>query len=106
MKRLFIRRRNRCLLCLATLLGVIAFLVWDLQHFDARAIGTPGPGYLVLWLGMVLLGIVALITLTASVIRARWQPGPRRSIEQRPMELPREVRLEHETPAAQLLPRV
>ncbi len=106
MKRLFKRRRNRCLLCLATVLGVVGYLVWDVVHFEALGGGIPGPAYLVLWLGVVLLGLSAAAVLCFDLARAAVAlRRPKAPLPGSGSASVRRELVEHEAPVAHLVPR-
>ncbi|MCB1228890.1 MAG: hypothetical protein KDN19_01410 [Verrucomicrobiae bacterium] len=107
MKRFFQRRRNRCLCCLVTALAVSAFLIWDAFRFEGRGTGIPGPGYLVLWLGMILVGLIAVTVFAVDVIRSGIRQRQLQALAPKPspQASERKLRIEPEAPAAQLLPR-
>ncbi len=73
------KRRFRCALCLAVVVAVTVFLISDALRFEGGGT-TPGPGYLVVWLGMVLAGALALLALAADLVwsglrQRRAKPG-------------------------------
>lgn len=77
------KRRLRCSICLVIVALVTVFLVGDALRFE-NAGATPGPAYLVMWLGMILSGAVALVALAADLI---WTGlHPRRSRKLAPAE--------------------
>ncbi len=56
-------RKTRCVICLATMTVVAAFLFWDGWRLGVSDRWNPGPQYLVLWFGMVVAGLASVLGL-------------------------------------------
>lgn len=108
MPRILQRRRNRCLTCSVIVAAVLAFLVWDVLHFEAWQAGIPGPEYLVLWLGIMLIGLGAMGILLFEAIRFSMSHRKRRPVMvNEPAKTIVPELGEHEAHAAgQLVPRI